>query len=97
MLTSEPAAMAATAAQMQTLGMTMTASNAAAAAPTIGVLPPAADPISALLALAFSTHGGVYQAAGGIATAVNELAVATMGVSAASYEATEAANILAAL
>ena len=97
MLTSEPAAMAATAAQLQTLGTTMTTTNAVAAAPTIGVLPPAADATSALLALAFATHGGVYQAAWGVATAINELFVGTMGVSGLSYEATEAANILGAL
>ncbi len=94
---NDPAAMVATAGELQALGSTMTAANGAVAAPTTGVLPPAADPTSALLALSFATHGGVYQAAGGVATAVNEMFVTTMGVGAGSYEATEALNILASM
>lgn len=94
---TSPAAMLATAGELQGLGSTMTATNGAVAAPTTGVLPPAADPTSALLALSFATHGGVYQAAGGVATAVNEMFVTTMGVGAGSYEATEALNVLASM
>lgn len=94
---NDPAAMVASAGELQALGATMTAANGAVAAPTTGVLPPAADPTSALLALSFATHGGVYQAAGGVSTVVNEMFVTTMGVGAGSYEATEALNILASM
>lgn len=94
---NDPAAMVASASELQALGATMTAANGAVAAPTTGVLPPAADPTSALLALSFATHGGVYQAAGGVATAVNEGFVTTMGVGAGSYEGTEFLNILASM
>lgn len=93
---TDPPAMLASAGELQAIGSSMVAGNAAAAAPTMGVVPPAADPTSALLAAAFATHGGVYQAAGSVATAIHEMFVATMGVSSGSYEATELLNALAA-
>ena len=94
---TDPAAMVAAAGGLQAIGSTMVPGNAAAAAPTTGVLPPAVDDTSALLAAAFGVHGGVYQAAAGIATAIHELFVATMGVSSGSYAATEAINAAAAM
>jgi PE family len=38
----------------------MTAQNAAAAAPTTGVIPAAADEVSALTAAQFATHAEMY-------------------------------------
>jgi hypothetical protein len=75
----------------------MDAGNAAAAAPTTGVVPAAADEVSALTAAQFSTHGELYQAISAQAAAIHEMFVNTLGVSAGSYAAAEAANAAAAL
>ena len=74
----------------------MTAQNAAAAAPTTGVLPAAADEVSALTAAQFATHAQMYQAISAQAAAIHEMFVNTLGASAGSYAATEAANAIAA-
>ncbi|EUA50590.1 PE family protein [Mycobacterium xenopi 3993] len=74
----------------------MAAANAAAAAPTSGVIPAAADEVSALTAAQFAAHAARYQAVSAQAAAVHELFVRTLGTSAASYAATEAANAIAA-
>ena len=47
-VTTQPEALAATAANLAGVGAMMSAQNAAAAAPTTGVLPAAADEVSAL-------------------------------------------------
>jgi hypothetical protein len=75
----------------------MAANNAAAAAPTTGVVPAAADEVSALTAAQFSAHGELYQAISAQAAAIHEMFVNTLGVSAGTYAATEAANAAAAL
>ena len=75
----------------------MTAGNAAVAAPTTGVIPAAADEVSALTAAQFAAHAQMYQAVSAQAAAIHELFVNTLGTSAGSYAATEAANAAAAL
>jgi hypothetical protein len=82
---------------LQSLGSQMVSGNAAAAAPTTGVLGPATDETSQLMAACFATHGGVYQAVGGVAAAMHELLVGMLGSNAATYEATEAINAAASL
>ncbi|HXO83358.1 MAG TPA: PE family protein, partial [Mycobacterium sp.] len=52
-VTTQPEALAATAASLAGVGALMSAQNAAAAAPTTGVLPPAADEVSVLAATQF--------------------------------------------
>ena len=94
---TQPEALTAAAGALRGLGSAMAAENAAAAAPTTGVVPAAADEVSALTAAQFSTHGELYQAISAQAAAIHEMFVNTLGVSAASYEATEAANAAAAL
>ena len=74
----------------------MTAQNAAAAAATTGVLPAAADEVSALTAAQFATHAQMYQAISAQAAAIHEMFVNTLGASAGSYATTEAANAIAA-
>jgi PE family len=96
-LSTEPAAMAAAAGGLQGIGSAVIAGNAAAAAPTMGVVAPAPEPTSALMALSFSTHGGVYQAAAGVAAAWHEMMAAMLGTNAASYEVTEAINTAASM
>ena len=96
-VSADPAAMTSAAAGLQSIGSTVLAGNAAAAAPTTGVLPPALDPTSALLAASFATHGGVYQAVSGVQAAMHELMVGMLATNSATYAATEAINAAAAM
>ena len=54
-MTTQPEALAAAAGTLQGIGSTLSAQNAAAAAPTTGVVPAAADEVSALTAARFAT------------------------------------------
>jgi hypothetical protein len=91
-----PAALAAAAGQLQGIGTSMAAQNAAAASPTTGVVPAAADEVSALQATQFAAYGSLYQSVSAQAQAIHEMFVNTLGTSAGSYGATEAANATAA-
>jgi hypothetical protein len=91
-VTTQPEALMAAASQLETLGSGMAAQNAAAAPPTTGVIPAAADEVSALQATQFAAYGAWYQQVSAHATAVHEMLVNTLGTSAGSYQATEAAN-----
>lgn len=91
-----PEALAAAAGQLQGIGTSMAAQNAAAAAPTTGVIPAASDEVSALQAGVFSTYGQLYQSVSAQAQAVHEMFVNVLGTSAGSYGETEAANQVAA-
>ena len=96
-VTTQPEALTATAANLAGIGTTMSAQNSAAAAPTTGVIPAAADEVSALTAAQFGAHAEMYQAVSAQAAAIHEMFVNTLGISAGSYAATEAANAAAAL
>jgi PE family len=89
--------LASAATALRAIGSEMTAGNMAAAAPTTGVVPAAADEVSALTAAQFAAHAQMYQAIGAQATAIHELFVNTLGTSAGSYAATEVANAAACL
>jgi len=54
------------------------------------------DEVSALTATQFAVHAQMYQAIGAQAEAIHQLFVGTLGTSATSYAATEAANAIAA-
>ena len=95
-VTTQPEALTATAANLAGIGTTMSAQNSAAAAPTTGVVPAAADEVSALTATQFSVHAQMYQAISAQAEAIHQLFVSTLGTSATSYAAAEAANAIAA-
>jgi hypothetical protein len=92
---TQPEALAAAASNLQGIGSGVSAQNAAAAAPTTGVVPPAAVAVSALTAVQFAAHAQMYQAVSTQAAAIHEMFVATLGTSAGSYTATEAANAVA--
>jgi PE family len=96
-VTTQPEALTTAAGTLQGLGSAMAAGNMAAAAPTTGVVPAAADQVSALTATQFAAHAQMYQAVSAQAAAIHEMFVNTLGVSAGSYAATEAANAAAAL
>ena len=95
-VTTDTAAIAAAAGTLQGIGSTLSAQNAAAAAPTTGVVPAAADDVSALTAAQFAAHAQMYQAVNAQATAIHEMFVNTLGMSSGSYAVTEAANAAAA-
>jgi hypothetical protein len=95
-VTTQPEALTAAAGTLQGIGSAMSAQDAAAAAPTTGVVPAAADEVSALTAAQFAAHAQMYQAVSAQAAAIHEMFVNTLGTSAGSYAATEAANAIAA-
>jgi hypothetical protein len=95
-VTTQPELLAAAAGQLHGIGAVMTAQNAAAAAPTTGVVPAAADEVSALTATQFGAYAAMYQAVNAQAAAVHDMFVRTLSASADSYAATEAANAIAA-
>jgi hypothetical protein len=94
-MTTQPELLASAAGGLQSIGSAVAAGNMAAAAPTTGVIPAAADEVSALTAAQFAAHAQMYQAIGAQATAIHELFVNTLATSAGSYAATEAANAVA--
>ncbi|MBS4729209.1 PE domain-containing protein [Mycobacterium sp. SM1] len=94
-VTTLPEALTCAAARLQSLGSAMAVENAAAAAPTTGVIPAAADPVSVLQALQFAAYGTWYQHVSAHAQAIQEMFVNALRTSAGSYADTEAANTAA--
>ncbi|ORW02725.1 PE family protein [Mycobacterium kyorinense] len=95
-VTTHPDALTSAAANLHGTGVAMSTQNAAAAGPTTSVVPAAADEVSALTATQFSAHAQMYQAISSQAEAIHEMFVNTLGTSAWSYAATEAANAVTA-
>jgi uncharacterized protein (DUF362 family) len=95
-VTTHPEMLSAAAGNLQDIGSAVSAGNAAAAAPTTGVVPAAADEVSALTAAQFAAHAQMYQDFSAQAAAIHEQFVATLATSARSDLATEAANAAAA-
>jgi hypothetical protein len=91
-VTTVPEMLLAAASDLGSVGSVVAVGNAAAAYPTTGVVPPAVDEVSALLAAQFAAHAAMYQAVAAGAAAIHDLFVTTLGTSAGSYAATEAAN-----
>ncbi|MBS9535669.1 PE family protein [Mycobacterium sp. M1] len=95
-VTTQPEALTSAAGNLQAIGSALSAQNAAAATPTTGVVPAAADEVSALTAAQFAAHATLYQSVAAQAAAIHEMFVATLNGSAESYAATEAANAISA-
>ncbi|KLO46783.1 hypothetical protein ABW17_02885 [Mycobacterium nebraskense] len=93
---AQPEALTVAASKLQGIGSSMAAQDATAAAPTTGVIPAAADPVSAVQAGIFSAYGSQYQSVAAQAQAIHELLVSTLGTNAGMYGTTEAANAAAA-
>jgi hypothetical protein len=91
-VTALPAALASAAGDLQSIGSAVAAGNMAVAAPTTGVVPAAADEVSALTAAHFAAHGVLYQQLSAEATAIHELFVSTLGASSVAYLTAEVAN-----
>jgi hypothetical protein len=94
-LTTHPQMLTAAAGDLQAIGSALTVHNAAAAAPTTGVVPAGADEVSALTAAQFAAYAHSYQAISAQAAAIHDMFVRTLAASADSYASTEAANALA--
>jgi tRNA G26 N,N-dimethylase Trm1 len=96
-VTTQPEMLTFAAGQLQGIGTAIAAQNAAAAAPTTGLIPAAADEVSALTAAQFASHAQMYQAVSAQAAAMHEMFVRVLSASAGSYATTEAANAVTAL
>lgn len=95
-VTTQPDTLAAAAGNLAGIGSALAAANTTAAIPTSGVVPAAADEVSALTAAQFAAHAQLYQAVSIQAAAIHEQFVTILAASAGSYAATEAANAAAA-
>jgi hypothetical protein len=90
-----PETLAAAAGDLQEIGAAVAAANIAAAPPTTGVLPPAADPVSARTAALFAALAQRYQALSARAEAFHNQFVQTLIAGGNSYAETEASNAAA--
>jgi hypothetical protein len=95
-VTTQTGALTAAAGVLENLGTSMADQNAATAAATTGVVPAAADPVSALQAAQFTAYGTWYQQVSAKAAAIHQMLVNTLNTSAGSYVETEGANQAAA-
>ncbi|MBS9536232.1 PE family protein [Mycobacterium sp. M1] len=95
-VTTQPEMLSMAARELQAIGSMVSSENAAAASPTTGISPAAADEVSLLTAAQFAAHAQLYQTISAQAAAIHEQFVQTLGISAESYAATEAANAAAA-
>jgi hypothetical protein len=84
--------MTSAATDLATIGSNLSAAHTAAAAPTLAVLPAAADEVSASIAHLFSRQADNYQALAGQAAAFHEQFVQHLTANAGSFAGAEAAN-----
>jgi PE family len=87
-----PEFVTAAASDLANVGSTITTANAAAAAPTTGVLAAGADEVSATVATLFDAHGQAYQAISAQTAAFHQQFVQLINSGAGAYAAAEAAN-----
>jgi hypothetical protein len=90
-----PEMIASAASDVANIGSTLNAANAAAAAPTTGIVAAAGDEVSAAIASLFSGHAQAYQALGAQWAAFHEQFVQALTAGAGSYVGAEAANVAA--
>jgi PE family len=86
-----PELMTSAATDLATIGSNLAAAHTAATAPTVGLIPAAADEVSAAVTSFFSGHAHAFQGLAGKAAAFHDQFVATLKAGAHSYAATEAA------
>ncbi len=95
-VSTHPDMLSAAAGDLAGVGSAMAAANDAAAGPTGGVVPAAADEVSALTAAQFAGHAASYRAISAAADAIHSALVSTLQTNAACYAATEVANVVSA-
>lgn len=88
-LIATPDAMAAAASDLANIGSAIGSANSAAAVATSGVLPAAADEVSAEIAALFSAHAVGYQQLSAHAAAFHQQFVEAMNLGAATYASAE--------
>ncbi len=93
LLIAFPESMTAAAADLVNIGSAVSAADMAAAAPTVAVIPAAADEVSSSIAHLFSQHAQDYQALAGRAAAFQEQFVQRLTSSAGTYVSAEVANV----
>ena len=87
-----PEFLAVAAADFAEIGSTIKADKAAAAASATGVIPAAADEVSAGIAALFGAHAQTYQAISAQAVAFHDQFVQTLNTAAEFHASTEAVN-----
>jgi methionine synthase II (cobalamin-independent) len=93
---ADPEMMTSAASDLATFGSNVSAAHMVAAAPTVAVLPAAADEVSTGIAQLFSQHAADYQAMAAQAAAFNDQFVQTLKSGGAAYaqaDATSAATL----
>jgi len=88
-----PEYVAVAASDLANIGSSIGSANAAALAPTSGVLAAGADEVSAMIAALFSSHAQAYQALSAQAASFHAQFVQLMNGGATQYALTEAANL----
>ena len=91
-LVAAPGWVEAAAAQVADIGSALDTARTAAAVPTTGVMPAAADEVSNAVAAAFAKYAKEYQALTAQASAFHQRFVQALASGAGAYAATEAAN-----
>ena len=91
-LITTPDIIRAAATDLASIGSTMGAANAAAAAPTTGILVAAQDEVSTQIAAVFSQYAGEYQQLSQHMAAFHAKFVQALNAAAGSYASAEAAN-----
>jgi hypothetical protein len=84
--------MTSAATDLATIGSDLSAAHLGAVAPTVAVLPAAADEVSAAIASVFSCHGKAFQALSAQAGVFHSQFVLALNAGAGAYASTEAAN-----
>ncbi|WP_156747813.1 PE family protein, partial [Mycobacterium sp. E3198] len=87
-----PDVMADAATRLASIGSAISAAQAAAAAPTTGVLAAAGDEVSRAVAAVFSGYAAAYQALGAQAASLHARMVQALNASAGAYLGADAAN-----
>ncbi|MCV7089986.1 PE family protein [Mycobacterium interjectum] len=87
-----PETVSSAASDLAGIGTSISAANAAAAAPITGVVAAAEDEVSAAIASLFSRHGQQFQALSARAAAIHGRLVQALTSAGNSYAAAEAAN-----
>lgn len=95
-VTSESDMLSAASGDLAGVGSMMAAQNEVAAVPTNGVVPPAADVVSSLVAAQFLAQAQKYQELAAMAEQIHAQVVNTLQGSAGAYSTAEAANTVAA-
>jgi PE family len=88
-----PETMAAAAADLAAIGSTLTEAHTAATTPTVGLVPAAADEVSATIAHMFSRYAEDFHSLAGRAAAFHEDFAQNLTAGAHSYASAEAINV----